>query len=175
MVLVLSAVPSRRPAGRRRRPWHRRIRLLLTAQGLARGAIWLGQSPAVALALALPVTARHKKTAAAAVAGALMAYYGVPLLLWPITCAAPGLRGAAARGNWPGAWSRAWPAASARGGAWARPPAPRSPALVTAMARQNGKCVSLDELLTSLVAGPGFTTALDLPQLAGSVSAVIAT
>jgi hypothetical protein len=35
--------------------------------------------------------------------------------------------------------------------------------------------VSLDDLLTSLAAGPGFTTALDLPHIAGSVSAVLAT
>jgi len=54
------------------------VRMMLTARGLARGALWLGQSPAVALAMALPVTARRKKTAAAAAAGALAAYYGVP-------------------------------------------------------------------------------------------------
>ncbi len=53
-------------------------RIMLTAQGLARGVLWLGQSPAIALAVTLPVTARHKKTAAAAAAGALAAYYGVP-------------------------------------------------------------------------------------------------
>lgn len=56
----------------------RRAHVMLTAQGLARGALWLGQSPAVALAMTLPVTARHNKTAAAAAAGALAAYYGVP-------------------------------------------------------------------------------------------------
>lgn len=53
-------------------------RIMLTAQGLARGVLWLGLSPAIALAAILPVTARHKKTAAVAAAGALAAYYGVP-------------------------------------------------------------------------------------------------
>jgi Glycosyl transferase family group 2 len=55
----------------------RRDRVLLAAQGLARGALWLGQSPAVVLAVTLPATARHK-TALAATTGALAAYYGVP-------------------------------------------------------------------------------------------------
>ncbi len=56
----------------------RRVRVMLTAQGLARGVLWLGQSPAVALALILPMTSRHRKTATATAAGALGAYYGVP-------------------------------------------------------------------------------------------------
>jgi hypothetical protein len=56
----------------------RRVRVMLTAQGLARGALWLGQSPAVALALTLPMTSRRRKTATVAAAGALGAYYGVP-------------------------------------------------------------------------------------------------
>jgi hypothetical protein len=47
-----------------------RTRAVLAAQGLARGALWLGQSPAIAAAVALPVTARHTKTAAVAAAGA---------------------------------------------------------------------------------------------------------
>jgi Glycosyl transferase family group 2 len=55
-----------------------RTRAVLAAQGLARGALWLSQSPAIVAALALPVTARHTKTAAVAVVGALAAYYGVP-------------------------------------------------------------------------------------------------
>jgi Glycosyl transferase family group 2 len=57
----------------------RRTRITLTAQGLARGALWLGQSPAIACALALPAATRRNRTAAvAAVTGALAAYYGIP-------------------------------------------------------------------------------------------------
>jgi hypothetical protein len=55
-----------------------RTRAVLASQGLARGALWLAQSPAIAAAVALPVTARHTKAAVIAAAGALAAYYGVP-------------------------------------------------------------------------------------------------
>jgi hypothetical protein len=55
-----------------------RTRAVLTVRGLARGALWLGQSPAVAATVALPVTTRHTKAAAVATVGALAAYYGVP-------------------------------------------------------------------------------------------------
>lgn len=39
----------------------RRARVMLTVQGLARGALWLGQSPAAAVTVTLPVAARHKE------------------------------------------------------------------------------------------------------------------
>lgn len=53
-------------------------RTALAAQGLARGTLWLAQSPAVAAAIALPLAARRRGPAAAAAAGAVAAYYGVP-------------------------------------------------------------------------------------------------
>jgi len=56
-------------------------RAALTAQGLARGALWLVQSPAVAATVALPFVSRRRGAATAAAAGALAAYYGVPFAL----------------------------------------------------------------------------------------------
>ena len=50
----------------------------LTAQGLARGGLWLGQSPAVALALALPFTARRRGLACLIVVAGLAGYYALP-------------------------------------------------------------------------------------------------
>ncbi|MEU4231099.1 glycosyltransferase family 2 protein [Nonomuraea sp. NPDC026600] len=52
----------------------------LTVQGLARGGLWLSQSPAVAAALALPLLDR-RRGAVAASAAALILYAAVPLAL----------------------------------------------------------------------------------------------
>lgn len=51
----------------------------LTVQGLARGGLWLGQSPAVAAALALPLLDRRRGAVVAA--AALTLYAGIPLAL----------------------------------------------------------------------------------------------
>ncbi len=59
----------------------RRTRAWLVAQGLARGALWLGQSPAVAATLALPVLACRRLPATAATICALSAYYVLPAAL----------------------------------------------------------------------------------------------
>jgi hypothetical protein len=50
----------------------------LTVQGLARGGLWLGQSPTIALALALPVVARRRGLACLLVGTGLAGYYAVP-------------------------------------------------------------------------------------------------
>lgn len=71
----------------------RTSRTWLSVQGLARGVLWLGQSPALAATLALPaVTARHRMAVVAALA-ALASYLVVPATL--IT--ASGLPGAPTR------------------------------------------------------------------------------
>jgi hypothetical protein len=59
----------------------RRTRAWLAAQGLARGALWLGQSPAVAGTLALPMLTRRRVAASAATICALSAYYVLPAAL----------------------------------------------------------------------------------------------
>jgi hypothetical protein len=53
----------------------------LTVQGLARGALWLGQSPAIALAIALPALARHRCSAAVLTGCGLAGYFAVPAWL----------------------------------------------------------------------------------------------
>lgn len=55
-------------------------RVCLTAQGLIRGGLWLGQSPAVAAAVALPLVDRRRAAVAASVT-AVALYTGVPLAL----------------------------------------------------------------------------------------------
>jgi hypothetical protein len=55
-----------------------RTRFLLTAQGLARGGLWLAQSPVVAATIALPVLAARRPVAIAASVAALAGYYGLP-------------------------------------------------------------------------------------------------
>lgn len=50
----------------------------LTIQGLARGGLWLGQSPVIALALALPVVARRRRLACVLTGAGLAGYYVVP-------------------------------------------------------------------------------------------------
>lgn len=55
-----------------------RTRTLLTMQGLARGGLWLLQSPAVAATLMLPLLAQRRGPALAATVAALGAYYGLP-------------------------------------------------------------------------------------------------
>jgi hypothetical protein len=50
----------------------------LTIQGLAGGGLWLGQSPVIALALALPVVARRRGLACLLTGAGLAGYYGVP-------------------------------------------------------------------------------------------------
>jgi hypothetical protein len=55
-------------------------RTFLAAQGLARGMLWLGQSPAVAATLALPLADRRARAATAATAAAGL-YLGVPFLM----------------------------------------------------------------------------------------------
>lgn len=57
------------------------VRTWLTVHGLARGALWLGQSPAVAATLLLPLVARQRWVAAAAAATAMAAYTAVPVTL----------------------------------------------------------------------------------------------
>jgi len=56
-------------------------RCWLTMQGLARGALWLGQSPAVALALLLPAVSGHRRAAAILAACGLAGYFAVPVWL----------------------------------------------------------------------------------------------
>ncbi|MBL6280165.1 hypothetical protein JMF97_28785 [Micromonospora fiedleri] len=58
-----------------------RTRAWLTAQGLARGALWLGQSPAIAATLLLPAIARRHRLAAASATAALSAYLIAPAAL----------------------------------------------------------------------------------------------
>jgi hypothetical protein len=58
----------------RRRGW-------LTVQGLARGGVWLAQSPAIALTLALPALATRRGWAAALSGAGVLAYYVVPAAL----------------------------------------------------------------------------------------------
>lgn len=53
----------------------------LTVQGLARGALWLGQSPAVALAITLPAVTSRRRTAAMLAGCGLAAYFAVPAWL----------------------------------------------------------------------------------------------
>jgi hypothetical protein len=50
----------------------------LTIQGLARGGLWLGQSPAVALTLALPFVAHRRGPACLLTVAGLAGYYAVP-------------------------------------------------------------------------------------------------
>ncbi|HEX5495282.1 MAG TPA: glycosyltransferase family 2 protein [Mycobacteriales bacterium] len=54
-------------------------RVWLSAQGVARGALWLGQSPATAAVLALPALAGRRGLAAAV--SVLTAYYVAPFIL----------------------------------------------------------------------------------------------
>lgn len=60
---------------------NRRTRAWLAVQGLARGALWLGQSPAVAATLALPVLAHRWLPATAMTISAVAAYYVLPAAL----------------------------------------------------------------------------------------------
>jgi hypothetical protein len=53
----------------------------LTVQGLARGALWLGQSPAVALAITLPAVASRRRGAAVLAGCGLAGYFAVPAWL----------------------------------------------------------------------------------------------
>lgn len=53
-------------------------RTALTAQGLARGGLWLGQSPAILATLLLPVVSQHRRLAALVATGAFASYYAVP-------------------------------------------------------------------------------------------------
>ena len=53
-------------------------RAWLTVQGLARGGLWLGQSPAVALAVVLPIMARRRGLACLLAVAGLAGYYAVP-------------------------------------------------------------------------------------------------
>jgi hypothetical protein len=53
----------------------------LTVQGLARGGLWLGQSPVVALAITLPALTSRRRAAAALTACGLAFYYAVPAWL----------------------------------------------------------------------------------------------
>jgi Glycosyltransferase like family 2 len=50
----------------------------LTIQGLARGGLWLGQSPVIALALALPAVTRRRRLACLLTGTGLAGYYIVP-------------------------------------------------------------------------------------------------
>jgi hypothetical protein len=50
----------------------------LTVQGLARGGLWLAQSPVIALALALPAVARRRRLACLLTVAGLAGYYAVP-------------------------------------------------------------------------------------------------
>lgn len=59
----------------------RRVRAWLVAQGLARGGLWLVQSPAIAATVTLPVLARRRLPALGAAVGALVAYYVLPAAL----------------------------------------------------------------------------------------------
>jgi hypothetical protein len=57
-------------------------RAVLAGQGVTRGALWLGQSPAIAGCLALPLLDRRARAAAAAAAAAAVTVYlAVPLVL----------------------------------------------------------------------------------------------
>lgn len=56
-------------------------RCWLTVQGLARGALWLGQSPAVALAIALPAVTSRRRTAAVLAGCGLTGYFVIPAWL----------------------------------------------------------------------------------------------
>jgi hypothetical protein len=56
-------------------------RTWLTLHGLARGALWLGQSPAIAATLLLPLVARRRALAATAAACALATYAAVPVAM----------------------------------------------------------------------------------------------
>ena len=58
-----------------------RTRGWLVAQGLARGGLWLGQSPALAATLALPVLARRRMLALGVVIGAWGVYFMLPVAL----------------------------------------------------------------------------------------------
>ncbi|MEV6350265.1 hypothetical protein [Actinoplanes sp. NPDC051851] len=53
----------------------------LTLQGLARGALWLGQSPAIAATLLLPAVAARRPAAAGASAAALALYLWAPVAM----------------------------------------------------------------------------------------------
>jgi hypothetical protein len=53
----------------------------LTVQGLARGALWLGQSPAVALAITLPAVTSRRRAATVLAGCGLVGYYAVPAWL----------------------------------------------------------------------------------------------
>ncbi|MGH3719621.1 MAG: hypothetical protein ACRDRI_12455 [Pseudonocardiaceae bacterium] len=59
----------------------RRTRAWLAAQGLARGALWLGQSPAIAFTLALPMITHRRLVATVASIGAVATYYVLPAAL----------------------------------------------------------------------------------------------
>jgi hypothetical protein len=56
----------------------RRTRGWLVAQGLARGGLWLGQSPALAATLVLPLLARRRLPALGVAIGAWGAYFVLP-------------------------------------------------------------------------------------------------
>ncbi|MGC4885684.1 glycosyltransferase [Micromonospora sp. DT227] len=58
-----------------------RTRAWLAVQGLARGALWLGQSPAIAATLLLPAVARHRRVAAVTATAAVTAYLLAPTAL----------------------------------------------------------------------------------------------
>lgn len=53
----------------------------LTVQGLARGALWLGQSPAIALAITLPAMTSRRRTAAVLAGCGLAGYFAIPAWL----------------------------------------------------------------------------------------------
>ncbi|MEV6927112.1 hypothetical protein AB0M46_21770 [Dactylosporangium sp. NPDC051485] len=67
-----------------------RSRAWLTAQGLSRGCLWLGQSTAVAATLLLPVVARNRPAAATVAAAAIGAYVAGPAAALNRTPAASG-------------------------------------------------------------------------------------
>lgn len=59
----------------------RRTRTWLVAQGMARGGLWLGQSPAVAATLLLPLFARRRRPAVIAAVAAITIYAVLPSAL----------------------------------------------------------------------------------------------
>lgn len=67
-----------------------RSRAWLTAQGLGRGVLWLGQSAAVVGTLLLPVAARNRPVALAASAAAISAYVAGPAAALTRTASASG-------------------------------------------------------------------------------------
>jgi hypothetical protein len=71
----------------------------LTVQGLARGALWLGQSPAVALAVTLPAVTSRRCAAAVLAGCGLAGYFAVPAWLAARAAGRPALPGRALPGG----------------------------------------------------------------------------